>query len=38
MSFGPKFSFERGPMMGPALLPVALGVGLVGAGVSAYGS
>jgi len=38
MSFGPKFSFERGPMMGPALLPIALVGGLVGAGISAYGS
>jgi hypothetical protein len=38
MSFGPKFSFERGPMMGPAILPMALVAGIAGAGISAYGS
>jgi hypothetical protein len=38
MSFGPKFTFERGPMMGPILAPMAAVGGLVGAGISAYGS
>jgi hypothetical protein len=38
MSFGPRFSFEHGPMMGPMVLPLALGAGIVGAGISAYGN